>query len=107
MAIRKFLDLSTVHLSLATIERFEAWTVPLTTYPHPEGFGWFVYVPADLDLIDVAGMELPADLLACIKSAHAQDCDYLLFDRDADPIEDLPLYDEEPDDFAKEIKDVP
>lgn len=87
MTKRSFLDLSTAHLTSTTRERLdqvaEYGTAVMeglpTVYSHPDGCGWLVYVPPEDD--HYAGAA--PDLLYVLAYAREQDCDYVLFDRDA------------------------
>jgi hypothetical protein len=54
------------------------------------GFGWWVRVSPEL--VDTP-KKTPADLLAVIDFARSQGCEWIMFDRDADPIPGLPTYD--------------
>lgn len=103
--VRKFLDLATCHLPesimngpigpLNTIEGVIA-------YEHGE-YGYLLWVPddpqehaddypnpADEDVCSDEGV--PAEVLAVQLYARSLDCDYVLFDRDADAIEALPTW---------------
>lgn len=105
--IRKFLDLSTAHLTQATRDILDdKHRRPSPTYPHPEGYGWFVWVPTDsLDTL----VDCPDDLKACYLAARKRHCDYILFDCDAPEVDFLPTYPDEvegipaaPGDISKE-----
>ena len=91
--VRRFLDLSTAHLTPATREYLERNNASPTTYPHPHGYGWFIHVPED-PALDPEPDEIPADLQTALALARTLDCDYLLFDRDALVIETLARYKE-------------
>ena len=84
-AIEPMLALSTAHLSLETC------TIFLPDYDGPAwmkgDYGWFVYV------VDDAGDELPADLTACMALARERGSFWVMFDRDAAAIEELPVHD--------------
>lgn len=96
--IRKFLDLSTAHVpqtvAAALDELFKHgpdperadwryWIVGCSNT-----YGWWIWAGQE-DGLD----ELPADLRACVDLAKQHDCDWILFDRDTTPIDDLPTYD--------------
>lgn len=89
---RKFLDISTIHLRPETIERLQTDKSLCVAYPHPEGFGWFVWVPTDTN--SDKDYYHP-DLVACFKVARKEGCEYILFDRDASSHDDLEVYTEE------------
>lgn len=91
--IRSFLDLSTGHLTPATRQRFEdGEQLCGPVYPHPEGFGWFVWVGEHGD----DATDAPADLVACFNRARKERCEYICFDCDAPMIDQLPIYEDEP-----------
>lgn len=88
------LTLSTAHLSPETralmsdmrfVERADVSIYGKSMFGYE--FGWFVYTEAP----DPEG-NLPRDLEACIKYALARDCGLICFDRDAEPIGELPAY---------------
>lgn len=90
MAIRKILELSVYHLSLETTSRMD------------HGHDCLMYHAGDCrylviaDLWDIVHEEVstcPKDLLTCMKYAYERNCEYILFDLDEEPIEDLPTYD--------------
>lgn len=90
--IRKFLDLSTAHLSPATLERFNG--LPPDRLPFaggPTDYGWFAY--AHDENCGEGDDAIPEEMFACMTFARAQGCDYILFDCDAEPIEGLPVFD--------------
>ena len=80
MVIRKTLELSTAHLSTHTAQRMSLFSMVR------HEFGWLVSV-------DTTGDTYPNDLHACMVLAESNGCDYILFDSDVEPIEDLPTYD--------------
>lgn len=52
-------------------------------------FGWFIWVPP----VDMQAEDGPADLLACIALAQAEECGWIMFDQDGEATDDLPYYD--------------
>jgi hypothetical protein len=101
--IRTFYDLSTGHLTAATrrlldTTKMERWPVAGGRMP----FGFFIYAHDE----DSEG-NIPADLWACIQLAHKHGADYILFDCDAELIEDLPSYDDEEPAKAIEPQCIP
>lgn len=92
MTVRKFLDISTGHLRPSTRDAIDAGAFSITAHPHPDGYGWFIYVPTDPAHFEEVEAMPPNDLRRVLDYARAQDCDYVLFDRDAGPIADLPWY---------------
>lgn len=105
--VRRFLDLSTAHLSPAA----RAWLSEGARLNHAANYhgfgsgaaistlgatlyGWFMHAPepADEDGIDHG---MPADLLPIVRHARSLGCDYLLFDADAETVEGLEVFDDE------------
>lgn len=87
MAIRNILELSTSHLTKDTAERMDNGHYCICRYD----YGALVYV----DPWQVAHYKTtswPKDLIVCIEYALLLNCDYILFDSDEEPIEDLPTY---------------
>lgn len=84
-AIEPMLVLSTAHLTPETCNVF------LPTYGGPvwaKGeYGWFVYVPADVDA------DHPADLSACLAFARRINASWVMFDRDQAPLGGLQTFD--------------
>lgn len=82
--IETLLVLSTAHIKPETCN---VWlqTAPFATFGKAE-YGWFVYVPDD-ELSD-----LPDDLRPCFALARSLDCDWVMFDCDAELIQGLPTY---------------
>lgn len=91
--IRKFLDLSTGHLTLETREAIDKGHGPSTIYPHPGNFGWFMHVP-NLDRQDPEKV-VRADLAVIFERARQLGCDYVNLDCDAEPCPGLPWYDDD------------
>lgn len=95
--VRKFLDLSTAHLPYEIAVGDEMDGSPLrklagvTAYEH-DAYGWFVHVPnlADVDTYDYS--TVPDALRTVWDYARSLGCDYVLFDRDADVDDALPVY---------------
>lgn len=95
MTVRRFLDVSSGHLSPATWEWLDGITsdeaVRDPRNPNAEilggrtRHGWFVWAS------DAPAATVPADLAAVMRLARQQGCDYALLDCDALPMEDLPV----------------
>ena len=94
--IRKFLDVSSGHLSEETWTWLdEQLTSDKLHDPHnstaaqiaggPTRYGWFVFAPEDTP------DDFPDDLLAVLKAARAQGAEYALFDCDAVPQQGPPI----------------
>lgn len=94
LPIRKILDLSTAHLQEDTCQ-------DLNGYPgiiaHETGYGWLMYLnghePDDELAERVEDDDWPAELLPIFRLGRANDCTYVLFDRDAETIAELPSFD--------------
>lgn len=98
--VRRFLDLSTGHLTQATRDLLENHCGPSTIYDHPEGEGWLVHVP-EPDVMPPEE-EVPADLQACMAKARELGCDYILFDTAGPDCLGLEWFDDEGADPAPE-----
>ena len=93
--IRSFLDVSSGHLSPDTWGWLDAQTTservrglgPSAQVVLASGmrFGWFVYANEEPE------EGIPADLDAVFRLARQRGCEYVLFDCDAIPLEDLPI----------------
>lgn len=91
--IRQFLDTSTLHLSTAT----QWWLAKQANHNYIHGAptwhvarhfdGWWVRVPVDFTPDD-----FQRDLLLVCDRARTLGAEYILFDHDAEPIADLPIY---------------
>ena len=96
--VRKFLDISTAHVTESTATMLDdclqqfLGTAPFISYLIGDT-GWLVYAPAEDSPTTDAIAEFHPDLLACIDYARQHDCDYILFDQDGTVIDDLPAYD--------------
>ncbi len=87
MEITKMLTLSTAHLKDETVELLDSNSTDVPPHYNKADYGWFVYVPEYLkEYSSVA----PADLMACLRLAQKKNCTWVMFDRDADPIRELP-----------------
>jgi hypothetical protein len=89
LEIRNFLTLSTGHVSEATAKildnnKLEDWPCFGGTV---STVGWFIYAH------DENPGDIPADLFAVFEYARKHNCPYVLFDCDADTIEELPTFD--------------
>jgi hypothetical protein len=88
---RKTLCLSTAHVSETTANMlnttsYEKWPV----CGGPWSFGWMMY--AHDEQLDAGDIPFPNDLWDCCCFARKHGFDYIIFDQDADPVEDLPKY---------------
>ena len=95
MSVRRFLDVSSGHLSAETWTWLDAQTdadlVRDPSHRHAEilggrtRLGWFVYAS------EAPVAPVPADLAAIMRRARQQDVEYVLFDVDAPLSKDLPV----------------
>lgn len=91
MTVRKFLDLSTAHLTVATRNQLDR-NSPVPIWPSDEGYGWLVWVPPSMEDLQAFSIKVPDDLAACLKLARRLGTDYILFDRDAPVRADLAVH---------------
>jgi hypothetical protein len=93
LEFRKILVLSTAHVTAKTAAMLNS--TPQPKWPvcgGPYGpWGWFIY--AHDENCGEGADAIPDDLFAVLTFARAQGCDNVLFDADADVIDDLPEYD--------------
>lgn len=82
------LDLSTAHLPQELAEDLSGYA-GVTAHELP--YGWLLYVPEQQAGGD--GAEPPAEVLAICRFARAHGCAYVLLDRDAETVADLPTWD--------------
>lgn len=89
--IRDLLELSTAHLpqhlGSAGLSRQDGVIV------NSLRFGWLMWVPPDPHAHAGDHPQLPAEVLTIYRYARGLDCDYVLFDADADQVDDLPIWD--------------
>ena len=96
--VRKFLDISTAHITENTAGMLDdsvhqfLGTAPFIAYPLGDA-GWLVYVPSEDSPNTNTLAEFHPDLLACMEYARQHNCDYIMFDQDGTVIDDLPAYD--------------
>lgn len=102
MAIFKYLDLSTAHLSAETKGDFDL----IGDVNNPTGltvakydYGYFVSVPESMEAVDtphgVTKRKLPDDLREVLKFALRNGCCVVRFDADAEVVDGLPVFNEE------------
>jgi len=81
--IEPMLVLSTAHLTEDTGNSFlPFWSGPCWVKGE---YGWFVYVTEDVE-------SEPSDLIQCFAEARRRECCWIMFERDAPEIEELPTY---------------
>lgn len=96
--IRKLLVLSTAHLT--QLQRGGLDQVPADTGDfggatvYPTTYGCFMWVPDDpVDSAESTVDGVPDNLLEAQKRARVLDCDYVMFDRDAEELIGLEVFD--------------
>lgn len=89
MSVRKFLDISTANVRPRTLKLIEDGVTSCNTLVG--SYGVFVYVPSE-PRTSRFGTE---DLEAVFELARQNDCDYVMFDADADIHPKLPDYSDE------------
>ncbi len=83
--IEPMMVLSTGHLTFDTCNR---WLKQADHAVFEKGdYGWFIYV------IERGEDDMPADLGACMELARQLRCAWIMFDRDAPEVDQLPSYD--------------
>jgi len=94
--IRQVLDLSTAHLPPHIrdgLPRY-AGVVAYSLSTSDDQYGWLLWVPYSPDGHAAAtGGEVPAQVLAIQRYARKRGCDYVLLDRDAEKVAELPTWD--------------
>lgn len=83
------LDISTAHVSRETATMLDGAPAIMITAYQKNGYGWFVWVPP----ADFERTHTPDDLSKVFAYAREQKCDWVMFDRDAEIIDDLPSFD--------------
>ena len=89
--VHKYFELSTGHLSAATAERIDLGTFEkLPVYRND--YSWVFSVPQSISELVEQGVS-DADFLAVMAVAASHDCNYVLFDQDANFVPYLEAYD--------------
>ena len=90
------LVLSTSHITAETDESFRLCTddVPAIFYPKlsphdDEPLGWIIPIETEIEWSHIVN----DDLVAIRKLAEREGCTWIMLDRDANVIEELPIYD--------------
>lgn len=105
LEIHKMLALSTSHLSERTCNEYllaatrdllngasaDSLIVPSVIAYEKRDYGWFVWVPENP--ADSEGEDIPLELRSAIHVARVHGCGWVMFDRDAPVIDELPHYD--------------
>ncbi len=92
LPVRRFLDVSIAHLPkhLGTGGILEIEELYVDERPH----GYWLWVPDNDDLITLRlESDIPRELAGIMFYARERDCDWVLFDADAEPIENMRIYD--------------
>ncbi|MGW2421486.1 DUF5983 family protein [Streptomyces sp. NPDC001709] len=88
--VRSYLDLSTSHLAVATRDALNSIEGVLA---HRLEHGWLMYAPESASE-RARAYGWPEELLPIVQLARAHNCAYILFDADADTIDQLPAFDD-------------
>lgn len=92
LPVERFADVSTAHLSprdRALLDRYieTGGAEGLSCLVGP--YGWLIYASSELQAAEHAS----PGLAAILDAARAQDCAYVLFDRDGQPVAGVQTYD--------------
>lgn len=89
MEITKMLTLSTAHIpeDVAKSLETEPETDNFGLSVYPFDYGFWIHVPHEIPV------SLPPSLAACLRLAKENGCTWLQLDQDAEPLDDLPVYD--------------
>lgn len=92
LEIHKVLVLSTTHVSEETAAMIDAAAAgrdfPFAPeFSRNEGWMFYCYKPDEVDL-----SKRPADLVKVMEFARACGCQWVMFDRDGDTVDGLPIY---------------
>lgn len=85
----RMLVLSTAHLEEKTCNGYLA-ECPWAAFPKGD-YGWFVYVPEDAATTET--VDVPLGLRSVMHFARMRGYQWVMYDRDAPEIPDLPIYD--------------
>lgn len=89
----KMLALSTAHVSKDTAELMDANCVASQVYQKAE-YGWFMAVPRNaFEMERIPKDAYSPELYNCLKFAYEQGFDWVMFDRDVEPISELETFD--------------
>ncbi|ADL36047.1 hypothetical protein bpr_II108 (plasmid) [Butyrivibrio proteoclasticus B316] len=90
MEINKMLSLSTAHITKETESKLSEQSIYEVNVYEKSEYGYFIY--PNIELLDKRGWDIPEDLKKCIGLAKANNCNWIVFDRDVDPVDELPTY---------------
>jgi len=92
LPIRRFLDISTDHLSKAAEETLENGGIgDAILVVTPTEHGYLVFAATDEDKT-LAQSGVPQDLVDLLEFASRNGCDYIMFDNDASIVQGLPTF---------------
>ena len=92
MEIVKTLVLTTAHVTEETAQWLDSDPDQLVVYNKESGedqYGWFIPVYMAQEVLEEA---IPEELKEIIQFADAHKCTWIMFDRDADEIDELPVF---------------
>lgn len=89
MEITKMLTLSTAHIpeSIAKSLETEPETDNFGLSVYPFAYGFWIHVPQEIP------ENTPECLASCLRLAKENGCAWLQLDQDAEPLDELPVYD--------------
>ncbi|MEJ3741791.1 hypothetical protein WEI85_00615 [Actinomycetes bacterium KLBMP 9797] len=88
--ILSVLDLSTAHLPEEVCDDLSGEPGVIA---HRVTYGWLMWVPADPDAFAAETIDpMPEEVLAIQRYARRLGCQYVLFDRDAEQVDELPTW---------------
>ena len=95
LEIEKILTLSTAHITLDTNNMLIRESDPnfcgcLTVYSKDD-YGFFIFVP-DMEQLEADGLNIPNDLMCCMKLASENGCSWLCLDCAGSEAEGLVTY---------------
>ena len=92
LEISKMITLSTAHLSPKTMDKLDDDVSYIPPVYKKDNYGYFVLSNKDV-VEDFLGNEYcPKDLKQCVEFARMHGCDWIMFDGDADEVEELDVY---------------
>ncbi len=91
--VRKLIDLSTAHLTKEVARQLTGNELDLPTSVKQDEYGFLIAVLPKGDSTEDQGARYPQCIQDAIKLARLHGADFILYDRDAEKIDDLPAYD--------------
>lgn len=91
--VRRFLDLGTSHLPQGLCEYLNSYdgVIAWRHGTETDQYGWWLWVPEDPQE-HASDYEIPSEVLTVQLYARSHGCDWVMFDRDSDAIDELPRW---------------